>query len=55
MKHKGIAIGGGFKINGDGKKVVERIPGYGLDASRKAQQRRSKKSRPTRRLPDGSA
>jgi hypothetical protein len=55
VKHKGISIGSGFKINGDGKKVVERIAGYGLDASRKAQQRRSKKSRPTRRLTNGPA
>jgi hypothetical protein len=53
MKTVGVNLGNGYRIGKSGK--VERIPGYGLDASRKAQQRRSKKSRPSRRLPNGPA
>lgn len=46
MKATGINIGNGFRIGKSGK--VERIPGYGLDASKKAQQKKSKKVRVSR-------
>jgi hypothetical protein len=49
VKHKGIKIENGFVVNGDGKKVVERIKGFGLNKSAQIAQRKSKKQRVVRR------
>lgn len=48
MKRQGIALGNGFRLTSKGK--LERIPGYGLDVSKRIAQRKSKKVKPVRRV-----
>jgi hypothetical protein len=49
MKLKGIQLEPGVRLTSKGK--LERIKGYGMNASQKAAQRSSKKVKATRRAP----
>ena len=45
MKTEGVKLKGGYRavIDKNGNSRIEKIPGYGLDASAKIRQRKSKK------------